>query len=146
MDMIIFSKFFISALFVVGFSLNGLAQDYHKVAFGHYVVAETALNEYVMTKGGELSYTHRLDSPHQHLGRVNKEQHKSFESYLSTMILKDEVKFEPGKNYFYIRIYSEGEYVEYIWAEGAGSKDAKALFDQLMAMCDPLQKKILANR
>jgi hypothetical protein len=102
-----------------------------KIIFGSYSVGQIDLKEYMISKSGEVLFTARMDKQYMHIGHINKSELKDFLAYCNSKEWTDFIKFNPGKDYQYVRMYTGKEYVEMMWASDAGDAQMRELFTKL---------------
>jgi hypothetical protein len=121
---------------------------YDKVVFGSYIVTEMNLKEFVISKSGEILFTSRMDKQYSHIGHLEKDPLKILAAYCISKPWEDFIKFNPGKDYKYVRLYKDKQYIEMIWAPAEASADMNELFDKLYAavLGFPLPEPMMAKK
>lgn len=121
---------------------------YDKIVFGSYIVTETKLKEFVISKSGDILFTSRMDKQYTHVGHLEKDQLKILSAYCSSKTWDDFIKFNPGKDYKFVRLYKGNQYIEMIWAPSEASADMNELYDMLndAALGFPLPEPVMAKK
>jgi hypothetical protein len=121
---------------------------YDKIVFGSYIVTEIKLKEFVISKSGDILFTSRMDKQYTHVGHLEKDQLKILSTYCTSKPWEDFMKFNPGKDYKFVRLYKGNQYIEMIWAPSEASADMNELYDMLndAALGFPLPEPIMAKK
>ncbi|MBC7485600.1 MAG: hypothetical protein H7282_02465 [Cytophagaceae bacterium] len=130
------SKYIIyTAALILVSTLASFAQKksngYDKIVFGSYVVTDVDLKEFMISKSGEIMFTARMDKQYSHIGHMEKNAFKELVAYCNSKQWDDFVKFHPGKNYQFVRLYTDRQYVEMMWAPAEASAEINELFARL---------------
>jgi hypothetical protein len=121
---------------------------FDKIVFGSYIVTEVKLKEFVISKSGEILFTSRMDKQYTHVGHLEKDQLKILYTYCMSKPWDDFIKFNPGKDYKFVRLYKDKQYIEMIWAPSEASADMNQLYDMLndAALGFPLPEPVMAKK
>ncbi len=121
---------------------------YDKIVFGSYVVTEMNLKEFTISKSGEILFTSRMDKQCTHIGHLEKDPLKTLAAYCNSKPWDDFIKFNPGKDYKFVRLYKDKQYIEMIWSPSEASADMNELFDRLHAavLGFPLPESMMAKK
>lgn len=103
-----------------------------KIVFGSYAVGQLDLKEFAISKSGEVLFTARMDKHYTHIGHIAKTQLKELFAYCDGKEWKDFIKFNPGKDYQYVRLFSGKEYIEMMWSNESGDAQMNEIFTKLM--------------
>lgn len=124
------------------------SEGYDKIVFGSYIVTEVKLKEFVISKSGEILFTSRMDKQYTHVGHLEKDQLKILSTYCMSKSWDDFIKFNPGKDYKFVRLYKDKQYIEMIWAPSEASADMNQLYDMLndAALGFPLPEMVTAKK
>ena len=124
------------------------SEGYDKIVFGSYIVTEVKLKEFVISKSGEILFTSRMDKQYTHVGHLEKDQLKILSTYCMSKSWDDFMKFNPGKDYKFVRLYKDKQYIEMIWAPSEASADMNQLYDMLndAALGFPLPEMVTAKK
>jgi len=124
------------------------SEGYDKIVFGSYIVTEVKLKEFVISKSGEILFTSRMDKQYTHVGHLEKDQLKILVTYCMSKSWDDFIKFNPGKDYKFVRLYKDKQYIEMIWAPSEASADMNQLYDMLndAALGFPLPEMVTAKK
>jgi|GEM_PF-5649020 len=107
-----------------------------KIVFGSYKVGQIDLKEYAISKSGEILYTARMDKNYAHIGHLGKTEMKELFAYCDSKQWTDYIKFNPGKDYKYIRLYTGKEYTEMMWAENGADAQMHEAFTKLSKLVE----------
>ncbi len=102
-----------------------------KIVFGFYAVGQLDLKEFAISKSGEVLFTARMDKNYTHVGHIAKTQLKELFAYCDGKAWKDFIKFNPGKDYQYVRLYSGKEYTEMMWSSESGDAQMNEIYTKL---------------
>jgi hypothetical protein len=102
-----------------------------RIVFGSYAVGQLDLKEYVISKSGDILFTARMDKQYSHVGHIDKTQNKELFLYCDTNEWNDFIKFNPGKDYQYVRLYTGKEYVEMMWSKESGDAQMNEIYTKL---------------
>lgn len=121
---------------------------YDKIVFGSYVVTDVDLKEFIVSKSGEIMFTARMDKQYSHIGHIEKNAFKDLMVYCNSKQWEDLIKFNPGKNYQFVRLYTDKQYVEMIWAPAEASAEMNELFARLSNAVNgfPLPEMVTAKK
>ena len=124
-----------SLLLVITTAFSAFAQKnsegIEKIIFGSYSVGQIDLKEYMISKSGEVLFTSRMDKHYSHIGHIQKTELKELFAYCDSKEWTDFIKFNPGKDYQYVRMYTGKEYVEMMWGENSGDAKMNELLTKL---------------
>ncbi|MDB5273864.1 MAG: hypothetical protein JWO58_2231 [Chitinophagaceae bacterium] len=123
-------------------------EGYDKIVFGSYVVNDVDLKEFMISKSGEIMFTSRMDKQYTHIGHMEKTALKELITYCSNKQWDDFVKFNPGKNYQFVRLYTDKQYIEMMWAPAEADAQMNELFTKLSqaVMGFPLPEMVTAKK
>ncbi|HSZ71379.1 MAG TPA: hypothetical protein VK750_01805 [Cytophagaceae bacterium] len=107
------------------------SDGYDKIVFGSYGVVDVMLKEFMISKSGEVLFTARMDKQYTHIGHIEKNAFKELMAYCNSKQWDDFVKFNPGKDYQFVRLYNDKQYVELIWAPSEADAQTNELFTKL---------------
>jgi len=107
------------------------SEGYDKIVFGSYVVTDVELKEFMISKSGDIMFTGRMDKQYSHIGHMEKNAIKELVAYCNSKQWDDFAKFNPGKNYQFIRLYTDKQYVEMMWAPAEADAQMNELFAKL---------------
>ncbi|MDB5256288.1 MAG: hypothetical protein JWM14_983 [Chitinophagaceae bacterium] len=124
------------------------SEGFDKIVFGSYVVTDVDLKEFMISKSGEILFTARMDKQYSHIGHMEKNALKELFAYCNTKQWDDFVKFNPGKNYQFVRLYNDKQYIEMMWAPSEASADMNELFAKLHSAVTgfPLPEMVSAKK
>ncbi len=123
-------------------------EGYDKIVFGSYVVTDIDLKEFMISKSGEVMFTARIDKQYSHIGHMEKTALKELIAYCNSKNWEDFVKFNPGKNYQFIRLYTDKQYIEMMWGPAEADAQMNELFTKLSqaVMGFPLPETVTAKK
>lgn len=104
---------------------------FDKIVFGSYEVTDVNLKEFTISKSGEILFNGRKDKENSHIGHLEKTTVKELMSYCNSKEWDDYVKFNPGKNYQFVRLYTNKDYIEMMWAPAEANADMNELYAKL---------------
>lgn len=107
------------------------SDGFDKIVFGSYAVTDVVLKEFVISKSGEILFTARMDKQYAHIGHMEMNALKELMLYCNSKQWEDFIKFNPGKNYQFVRLYSDKQYVEMMWAPAEADAQMNELFTKL---------------
>ena len=90
----------------------------------------------MVSKSGEVLFTSRMDKQYTHIGHLPKSDVKELFLYCDSKQWNDFIKFNPGKDYRYMRFYKGKEYVEMMWAENGADAQMHDAFDRLLKIVE----------
>jgi hypothetical protein len=124
------------------------SDGYDKIVFGSYAVIDVNLKEYMISKSGEVLFTSRMDKQYSHVGHIEKNAFKELMAYVNSKQWDDFIKFHPGKDYQYVRLYLDKQYVELMWAPSEADAQMNELFAKLSqsVLGFPLPETVTAKK
>lgn len=119
------------SLIVSAFAQKGSDVGVDKIIFGSYIVGQVDLKEYMISKSGEVLFTARMDKEYAHIGHIDKTSLKELLAYCDGKEWTDIIKFNPGKDYQYVRLYTGKNYTEMMWSKESETASMRELFSKL---------------